>query len=95
MKHECKECEGQGYIEEVCGSCNGSGEGHHSNKVCRPCRGKGGRNAECDKCKGEGVVIDPECYECGEVLTEEEYNEGNTCTACNEMADGAVREANK
>ncbi len=44
----CEECEDTGRIEEMCGMCNGSGEGRYDGSSCRACKGTGVSWSECD-----------------------------------------------
>jgi len=53
---ECEDCEGKGWLEELCGSCNGSGEGCADGTRCRSCKGKGVEMCICETCDGEGEV---------------------------------------
>lgn len=58
-KFICKECEGEGRIEDTCGHCAGSGEGMHDGSRCRVCRGHGVQWSDCDECDNAGHVEDP------------------------------------
>ena len=61
MKREdCDTCEGEGYLEDSCGVCNGSGEGMYDGSSCYYCKGSGVEKIECDAC---GL-----CNECLELL---------------------------
>lgn len=44
----CEYCHGEGYTEDSCGACNGSGEGSYDGSICRTCKGSGVEYIECD-----------------------------------------------
>lgn len=46
---KCEKCE-NGIIDDLCGACNGSGEGMYDGSSCRVCKGTGSAWAYCD-CK--------------------------------------------
>ncbi len=51
----CQKCDGEGGSMELCGSCDGSGEGWHDGSRCRACPGSRGMVAvKCDVCEGDG-----------------------------------------
>lgn len=79
---ECLTCEGNGKMDELCNTCNGSGEGMHDGSHCRICRGEGSKLVQCIECGGSGEVK-PECCECDKKLTELEYrNNHDLCDEC-------------
>ncbi len=49
---ECNECE-NGIIDEICGTCNGSGEGAWDESTCAICGGSGSEKSYCDCEMGE------------------------------------------
>lgn len=52
-----------GFIKEICGECNGTGEGVSGKPVCCECRGFGLAKHVCEVCGGEGEVF-VECEDC-------------------------------
>ena len=44
----CEKCEDTGAVEEICGHCNGSGEGMYDRSTCYWCHGKGVEYWYCD-----------------------------------------------
>ena len=44
----CDICENNGYIEDICGYCNGSGEGMYDGSTCYQCKGSGVEIIICD-----------------------------------------------
>jgi len=71
---KCSECEGTGYIESHCTSCNGSGEGMYDGSCCSTCRGSGSGYAECSTCEGIGETM-PEYHLISNVDDVTEYYE--------------------
>lgn len=59
-RHDCPECGTEGYIEDGCGFCAGSGEGRCDGTRCDVCRGSGCTIRECDTCDGTGYLLDDE-----------------------------------
>jgi len=59
---ECERCDGTGWEDGYCPSCNGSGEGMTDGSTCRSCRGSGESRRECQECEGSGEVIDKIAY---------------------------------
>ena len=55
----CEICEGKGWFSDICGTCNGSGEGRYDGSVCYACHGKGEVKIECD-CEEEEIEDDEE-----------------------------------
>jgi hypothetical protein len=47
---KCKTCGGDGYLEYMCGSCSGSGEGMAEGTTCRSCKGNGELQYPCADC---------------------------------------------
>ena len=80
----CKNCDGNGGIEGLCGHCNGSGEGIYDGSHCSICRGSGVSYDSCSYCYGTDGEVEPVCSDCDKDLTEDEYNvdEKNLCTDC-------------
>ncbi len=56
LPSDCGACEGQGFTNEHCPECNGSGEGHASDTRCQACKGSGNETCECEQCSGTGRV---------------------------------------
>lgn len=61
----CTVCNGKGYIDDTCQSCNGSGEGMHDGLTCLMCHGSGVQTIECEACNGTGDPV-RNCSVCGE-----------------------------
>ena len=53
---ECEACEGNGYTDEICTNCNGSGEGMYDGTKCRVCKGRGEQRYDCEECHAQGVI---------------------------------------
>lgn len=52
----CTRCGGEGSVNLICLTCNGSGEGMYDGTICRDC-GKSGRVREiCPVCDGTGEM---------------------------------------
>jgi hypothetical protein len=51
----CNECDNTGYIEDICGYCNGSGEGLYDGSTCYQCKGKGTEKIVCECQYDDGV----------------------------------------
>ncbi len=47
MSKDCDECEGEGFLEEMCGNCSGLGE-RWEGVSCRPCKGLGEFKWPCE-----------------------------------------------
>jgi RecJ-like exonuclease len=60
MEFKCELCEGTGVVKELCGYCNGSGEGMIDSSRCRFCKGSGTENWICNECLGHGEKLDVE-----------------------------------
>ena len=58
--NECEdgivECE-DGIVEEICGGCNGSGEGSYSGSTCTTCHGSGDEKRYCSCEKGREHLL--------------------------------------
>lgn len=52
----CPACDGAGGFDEMCSTCNGSGEGMYDGSTCRRCKGWGGWPEPCHACEGTGLV---------------------------------------
>jgi len=50
---DCHECDGQGYFDEECPDCQGSGQDEEGNN-CEQCDGQGTEEGECSQCGGTG-----------------------------------------
>lgn len=48
----CGKCD-DGILTEICGTCNGSGEGFFDGSTCLVCKGKGTEKDYCDCSKGD------------------------------------------
>ena len=60
----CKTCDGEGCVDYICNSCNGSGEGMYDGSTCHACRGNGEYRDEC-----------PDCWNQDEDDTDDQINE--------------------
>ncbi len=49
---DCNKCE-DGIIDEICGTCNGSGEGQYDGSTCPSCKGSGNEKSYCDCVLGD------------------------------------------
>lgn len=58
MSEECEVCEGTGWIDGYCLTCNGSGEGMADGTKCHACKGSGSCKDGCLTCEGTGKVIE-------------------------------------
>jgi len=54
-KERCPYCYGDKKVFEVCGACEGSGEGRWGG-TCKSCRGIGGFEIVCPECGGAGEL---------------------------------------
>ncbi len=53
----CETCGGEGTVDIMCSTCNGSGEGMYDGSRCYTCRGVGGWvDQTCPACDGEGAI---------------------------------------
>jgi hypothetical protein len=63
-RYECPRCGGlyelcdceDGKRAEMCGGCNGSGQGMYDGATCRACNGAGEFEYDCEDCLGMGWV---------------------------------------